>query len=92
MSDIAEEDTALQQQWCRLLFRSGRVALRYWRAILLLQQGVALADLLRAVLSLRMYLLATEDDLLEQEDVVLAVNVGLRDGEDLIEKQAAEVL
>lgn len=39
-----------------------------------------------------MYLLATEDDLLEQEDVVLAVNVGLRDGEDLIEKQAAEVL
>ena len=92
MSDIAEEDTALQQQWCRLLFQSGRVALRYWRAILLLQQGVALADLLRAVLSLRMYLLATEDDLLEQEDVVLAVNVGLRDGEDLIEKQAAEVL
>ena len=40
---------------------------------------------------LRLYLLAAEYDVLEQEDVVLAIHIRLGDHEDFVEKQLPEV-
>jgi hypothetical protein len=57
---------------------------------LLFQNAVALRHLPRAR-GRRRRLLAAQDDLLEQEDVVLAVDVALRDHEEVVEDEVAEV-
>ena len=55
-----------------------------------MEDGIALANLF-TVARLRKVLLATQDNLLEQEDVILAVDLGLGDTENVIKEKSAEV-
>jgi hypothetical protein len=57
---------------------------------LLLKDRVALANLLR-VLWLEGKLFTTEDDALEQEDMIFAVDVGLCHDEDVFKQEFAKV-
>jgi hypothetical protein len=58
---------------------------------LLLQKRVTLPHFSSAVWHHRWRLLATEDDLLKEEDMILPINVGLGDDEYIIKEEFAEI-
>jgi hypothetical protein len=59
---------------------------QWWRRDLLLQKGTALPCLRSGVWKHRWRLLATEDNLLKQEDVIFPINVGLGDNKYVIKE------
>ena len=91
MRDVIQEDATLQQQWGTLLClrAAGCCDLKSIRN-LFLEDRITLTDLLR-VLRLEGKLFTTEDDALEQEDVIFAVDVGLGHDENVFEQEFTEV-
>ena len=93
LGNIVQEDAALEEKRGALLLvrraRAGKAEGSRWGRRFL-EDGVALADLL-AVSGLRNVLLAAQNDLLEQEDVILPVDLGFGDTEDVVEQECAEV-
>ena len=91
MRDVIQEDTTFQQQWGTLLcLRTTRCCDLESVRNLFLEDRVALTNLLR-VLRLEGELFTTEDDALEQEDVIFAVDIGLGHDENVFEQEFTEV-
>ena len=89
--DVVEENATLQQERSTL-FLVGRATgnIEGWRCIRLLENRIALADLL-SVGDKRVVLFAAKDDFLEEENVVFPIHLRFGDREDIVEKERAKV-
>lgn len=93
MSNIIEENAALQQQWCCPLLRWSKPARKTCAVILLLFADRVTLPSFPVVPSrrLRNDFFATKNNLLKQKDVIFSVNFHLHHHEDIVENKLAEV-
>lgn len=94
MGDVVQEDTSLKEQGRVLLLWRPMAARQAGHAVrLLLQNRVALSafPVIRTARRARHDFLAAQDNLLEEEHVILAVDVHLHDHEDVVEDELAEI-
>jgi len=88
LCDITQEDAPLQEK-LRILFHWLADATRqrqWWGCELLLQKRVTLPHFGSTIERHRWCLLATENDLLKEEDMILPINVGLRNDKYIIKE------
>lgn len=92
--NIVEEDSAFEEKRrifpLRLAGQSCHRRTR--RARLLLQNRVILGDLLGAIWRRGLSLFAAKDNLLEEEDMVFAIDFRFRHHEDVVQEKFAEVI
>jgi len=91
-SDVVQENATFEQQWCCTLACGTGAGVAWCQLpVGFLQQTGALPALAAATVGSCDSLFAAKNDLLEQEDVVLAVHVALGDCENVVEEKLAEV-